>query len=205
MTGKAQSGKDSAAAFIIDKLAEKNKTVKCYSFAESLKDICHNIFGLSETQCWGSNKEKDTLTNFKWSDLPINKERLSVLMIRDKKYKSTEDFMTAREVMQVWGTDVFRFFDKDCWVRSVYNKIKYDNLDYAIITDARFENEINFFKNYDHVTIRFLRNVLGHSHESELGLDNYNFSGSNTYSINNQEISIEEKNKQLHEIIKRYI
>lgn len=205
LTGKAQSGKDSAAQFILSKLLKINKTAKCYSFASDLKFICHNILGLSVDQCWGSNLYKDTQTKFKWSDLPISNEKLSRLMIKDQNYKKVDDFMTAREVMQVWGTDIFRSFDENCWVRATLNRIESDNLDFAIITDARFENEVDYIKKFSPIVIRLTRNILNQNHESELALDNYDFSGPDVYIIDNENINMEDKNHKIELIINKYL
>lgn len=205
LTGKAQSGKDSAAQFILSKLLEKNQTAKCYSFASNLKDICHNILGLSYDQCWGSNLHKDTKTKFKWSDLPVSSEKLSTLMIKDQNYKKIDDFMTAREVMQVWGTDIFRSFDENCWVRSTVNMIESENLNFAIITDARFENEVDYIKKFEPIIIRLTRNILNQNHESELALDNYDFFGPNVYVINNENLNIEDKNLEIELILNKYL
>jgi len=205
LTGKAQSGKDSASEFIKSKLLEINRSCSSYSFAGSLKEICHNILGLSYEQCWGENIHKDTLTIFKWSDLPIDNKRLAQIMIKNKSFKQTSDFMTAREIMQVWGTDIFRYFYQDCWVRAVVNKIDSEKLDFAIVTDARFKNEIDYIKKYRPIIIRLNRNILDQFHQSELDLDDYDFSGPDTYLINNSLMSIEEKNIAIEKVLLKYL
>ena len=50
--------------------------------------------------------------------------------------------MTAREVLQYVGTDIFRRLDPDIWIKSLLRKIKKDNPEVALVCDVRFENEI---------------------------------------------------------------
>lgn len=205
ITGKAQSGKDTAASYIQEKLINNNKTVGIYPLAEELKAICSNLFGLSGVQCWGSNSDKDTDTNIKWRDLPLCGCKIGKLMV-GKYPKTGDDFMTARELMQILGTDVFRKIDKNCWARAVMNKINLENKDFAIISDARFPNELDFFKDSKPIIIRLTRDLLKNTHESEIALDNYNFSDiKNLFTISNEEMSMEEKNKHIDLILKQYL
>ena len=74
-------------------------------------------------QCWGENKDKDTDTSFLWENLPVGSETIARLMLNSNG-KKINQAMTAREVMQIWGTDIFRSFDPNCWVRSTLNKIE---------------------------------------------------------------------------------
>jgi hypothetical protein len=205
ITGKAQSGKDTAANHIRNILKINGRSSSIYPFAEELKQICHNMFGLSHIQCWGENKDKNTTVDFKWSDLPLNSNDLAKLML-NSSLKKTSDQLTAREVMQIWGTEIFRKFDPNCWVRSTINKIKKDSLDFAIISDARFPNEIDFAKEYDPIIIRLTRDVLEDKHQSEISLDDYNFDTlKDSYIINNTMISLDQKNEKIEKIIKKYL
>lgn len=202
ITGKAQSGKDTSSMFIKNYIKYLGKSCEIYPFAHELKKICENLFGLTHEQCWGSNQHKDTKTKFRWSDLPIDSKKMASLMLRDSR-PSSSDFLSAREIMQIWGTDIFRRFDEDCWVRSAINRIKSDDMDFAVISDARFKNEIEFALQYDPVVIRLTRNLLDQNHESETALDHYDFKKiKNHYIIDNSNMSMEEKNDLLSEIVK---
>ena len=62
--------------------------IKCYSFADPLKMIAIQLFGLTEDQCFGTDEDKNTPVNLKWEDMPVG-------------YYGTESelnkgFMTAR-------------------------------------------------------------------------------------------------------------
>jgi hypothetical protein len=205
LTGKAQSGKDTSAIFIKKLMESKGVKSKLYPLAEPLKRICEDMFGLSEDQCWGSNAEKDTNTRIKWKSLPLCRGKLGKLMM-DKYPKTADDFMTARELMQVLGTDIFRKIDQDCWSRAVLSQINKDGIGCAIISDARFPNEIDFFAKQDPIVIRLTRNILNNTHESETALDGYDFSSiPKVHLLDNSKMSMDEKNSELQKIINTYI
>lgn len=56
---------------------------------------------------------------------------------------------TGRQLLQWWGTDAVRAKDPDFWVRAVGNiaVMAEPYLDYLIIDDCRFKNEIEWWKN----------------------------------------------------------
>lgn len=204
LTGKAQSGKDTVCSFISSYLADRDISAGTYSFATSLKKMCVDILGLDYKQCWGSNEQKDTLTKFRWSSLPLTQEEIEVLV--RKNNKNINSLMTARDVMQVFGTNIFRRFYPDCWVQSTINRIKKDGLDFAIISDARFPNEINLLGLYSPLVIRLKRNVLANIHESETALDNYVFGSTGEYyEIDNCVLSIKETNTKIGAILGEYV
>ena len=47
--------------------------VRSFSFADPLKVIATNLFGLSEDQCFGTDEDKNTPVNIKWEDMPDGK------------------------------------------------------------------------------------------------------------------------------------
>ena len=205
ITGKAQSGKDTSANYLISELSNNGYHCDIYPFAGALKSMCCSLFGLSITQCWGSNEQKDSNTKIRWKDLPLCKGKIAKLMI-EKYPKTSDDFMTARELMQVLGTDIFRKMDEDCWVRATVERINNDNLDFAIVSDARFPNEIEFLLPFDPIVIKLNRNALSNSHISETALDNYDFSlVRNYHEIKNNELTVAQTNAELKRILEKYI
>ena len=107
---------------------ELGKFIKLYSFAEKLKRMAIDVLGLKEEWVFGTDKQKNTLTDIKWEDMPGS---------ATKKGR-----MTAREVLQVVGTDFFRSIYKNVWVDSCLRQIKEDDSELALISDVTFENEI---------------------------------------------------------------
>jgi hypothetical protein len=96
------------------------------------------------------------------------------------------DETKPRELLQFLGTEVIRHkIDKDFFVKRIVDDINiYSNfMDVAIISDARFVDEIEYPKNHfkDSVTINILKTNLNTDltdkeqvHLSETSLDEYN-------------------------------
>lgn len=232
MTGRAQSGKSTAADVLKAKSKQFNKSVEIYSFADPLKKFCHNVLGLTWEQCWGSNEDKNTFTKIKWEDVPISWDIKLEMIYPDvfenqKKYglsphpsythccevmttqyykdiniDNTKQYLTARQVMQVFGTNICRKMYPDCWAEATKKKIIEDNFDVALIADVRFPNELEVFSNMDPVVVRLTRNVTKQNHISETALDDYDFTKfKRFYKIDNSSMSLEEKSLILMKLL----
>lgn len=164
--------------------------VKEYSFAEKLKDICIGVLGLTHEQCYGTDEQKNELTNLKWEDMPgLNKSWKSFADTADPK------FMSAREVLQYVGTNIFRRMYSECWVDCLLKKINAIKPEVALISDVRFPNECDAILNAGGFAIRLLRGQKKDSHDSETALDDYKkFSA----VIDNRTMSIPEQNEAIY-------
>jgi energy-coupling factor transporter ATP-binding protein EcfA2 len=139
-SGKKGSGKNTCADTLqglithylnsIEECATNRPLVKCYAFANPLKETCMQFFNLTHEQCYGTDEEKNTLTTIRWADVPLN---LDV---------HPDRCMTAREVLQYVGTDILRKMNPDAHVNALMHQIHKENPLYAIITDVRFPNEV---------------------------------------------------------------
>lgn len=158
-----------------------DKEVKLYSFADILKqNICMDILGMSYEQCYGSDNSKNSLTGMTWD----NKQ------------------MTARDIMQFVGTDVFRKLQPDVWVNATLNKISKDKPKLAIITDCRFPNEIQAIKKHNGKVIRLTRSPFNSDHISETILDKDNYDWSNfDYILDNSDMSILDQCNKMQNIL----
>jgi hypothetical protein len=152
--------------------------IKVYSFADPLKqDICMNMLGLSYDQCYGSDDDKNSITDIFWENIPGN--------------ISKQGPMTAREVMEVVGTDLFRKIKGDVWVSTTLRKIQQDKAEIAVIVDCRFPNEVDSIKTHGGKIIRLTRNPFNSSATAEAALDSYNYDWTNfDYIINNENMTI---------------
>lgn len=184
--GRKQSGKTTCSEFVakyFNGTVEPFNSARIYNFADPLKnDICINILGLTHDQCYGEDMDKNTLTDVQWNGKQL----------------------TAREVMQFVGTDLFRKMKHDVWSSATINQIHRDSPGLAIIADCRFPNEVDAVKQAGGMVIKLMRNLYNSDHDSETALDPLNYSQSNfDLIINNQDISISEQNDIVLQFLKK--
>jgi len=213
ISGKKQSGKDTLLANIGPKL---NGLVKKYSFADGLKNFLVEVMGLSQEQVWGTDEQKNTITNYTWENIPefirwenggrwvsysdgaikaqlpffeealakqgriwFSPERLywELALSKNNPINLKTGKMSARELMQVFGTDICRrMFSQYIWVNATFNLIKKDKVDFAVLTDLRFPSELSGVCSNNANVVRLTRDVSkGDQHPSEIALDNYNW------------------------------
>ena len=81
--------------------------------------------------------------------------------------------MTAREVLQYVGTDIFRKMNHNVWINSFFSKVKSDNSEVALVSDVRFTNEIQQIQENGGYVLGLTRDIYkgGDSHSSESELD----------------------------------
>lgn len=155
--GRKQSGKTTCSEFVqtyANGTIEPLNSTKIYNFADPLKqDICINILGLTKEQCYGTDEQKNELVNCFWNNTQL----------------------TAREVMQMVGTDMFRTMQKNVWSDATIRKIQKDKAPLSIIADCRFPNEVEAVKNAGGIVIKLTRNPHNSNHASETALDIENF------------------------------
>ena len=163
--------------------------VRSFSFADPLKIISIQLFGLTEDQCYGTDEDKNTPINIKWEDVPTGGASYS------------EGFMTAREFLQYFGTDVCRKIKDDVWVSLCINQIKLSGTQLAIIPDCRFKNEAEAIKEAGGKVIRFTRRPHEDSHASETDLDNYDKFDA---VIDNANRNIDETNMKVMEVLREW-
>lgn len=191
-SGRKQSGKSTAGEYI-SQLIQQHKpsaTIKLYSFADPLKqDICMNLLGLTYEQCYGTDEEKNTLTNIRWQDMPSE--------VRHKHSHDifSNEYLTARRVMEVIGTEIFRKLYHNIWVDATINKIKKEQYDFAILLDNRFPNEVESVLSNDGIVIRLARDPYNSQADAEVALDPDKYDWSKfTKVIYNQDMTIDQKN-----------
>ena len=176
--GRKQSGKTTCSEFVLkyyNGAISPFNSAKIYNFADPLKkDICMNILGLSYDQCYGEDIDKNTLTDISWEGSRL----------------------TAREVMQFVGTDLFRKMKNDVWASATINKIKNEQPKLAIIADCRFPNEVEAIKNAGGLVIKLNRNPFNSDHASETALDESNYAIQNfDLVIYNDNVTIAQQNE----------
>lgn len=153
ITGRKFNGKDTLGNFLIEK-----KGYKRIAFADALKDACKCIFGLTDEQLYGNLKE-----------------------VEDPFWKTT-----PRKILQFVGTDLFRenlmkimpWIDKNIWIevvkKKILDEIEIDPNVKIVVTDVRFDNEINLIKELHGLTLRVVRPDINNNldlHQSEIEID----------------------------------
>jgi hypothetical protein len=107
---------------------------KEFQFATPLKKYCIDVLGLTHEQCYGNDAARESLTRYTWNEIAEH--------IRVKYKKNPEDRLTARDVLQIVGTDLMREqFHRNIWaeagVRDAVGKAAT-----CVYTDTRFINEV---------------------------------------------------------------
>lgn len=175
--------------------------VKVYNFADLLKqDVCMRILGLTHEQCYGTDDQKNSLTNLKWEDMPGMKEYNVPHHIQQE---ITGKCMTAREVMQYVGSDIFRKMYNNVWVDSTMRRIKEEESSTAILVDCRFPNEVDGIQQAGGKVVRLTRNPYNDQHISETALDPTNFDWSKfDFVLDNKDMNIDQQNDATYKLLK---
>lgn len=173
--GRKQSGKTTLCKQIVQFISDLENLedyATIYNFADPLKDACMNILGLTFEQCYGDDEQKNELVNC---------------------YRNNKQ-MSAREVLQVVGTEFFRSIQHDVWADATIRRIQKDNPRVALIGDCRFPNEVEAVKNAGGTVIKLTRNLYNSDHASETALDPQNYDPNNfDLVVDNNNMTIEKQ------------
>jgi len=148
--GFQSSGKDTVADLLI-----KKHGFKKLSFASALKDIISIIFGWSRDKLEGLTKE-----DREW------RESIDTWWAKTLQMPQ----LSPRYVLQHFGTELFRnHWHPDIWVKVVEKQL--ENYRNVVITDCRFENEINMLIRYGAKIIHIHRNMPKWFNEYKIGIN----------------------------------
>lgn len=145
---KARSGKDTIADYL-----ELEYWFFRTAFACKLKKAARVIFGFSEEQLYGPEKEAEDPF---WQNTP-------------------------RNILQIMGTECMRHgYREDIWIKAVERFIEPPSPDEWVITDVRFPNEASAIKSWGGYLVRVDRPPGEHydavktqKHASETSMDAY--------------------------------
>jgi hypothetical protein len=153
--------------------------IKVYHFADPLKEMAINLFGISQHDVYGSNDDKNKPTSLEWKNIPSG----------TKKSGSP----TVREFLEHFGTKIIRKIKDDAWALYSIKKIILEEPSLAILPDVRFPNEVEAIHKAGGIVIRLTRNVFDSDAEAEVALDKDYFDWSNfDIVIDNSNLTIEE-------------
>ncbi len=167
------------------------------SFADNIKEFCINTLGLRREQCYGSDKDKNTSTEYLWEIVP---EPIQ------KKFDKQSGPISGREVMQLFGTELVRTVFGNVWAEATVRKIQRSGKPVAIITDNRFPNEVEvILKQPRGYIVRLTRSPFGTKdmHPSECSLDDYDWDKPKCFVLDNEKLNIEEQNNAIIPILNK--
>jgi len=188
ISGKARTGKNQFAEYLIDELKKQNLSVKQDAFANGVKngskeDFKHLINFLNNY----TERVKAQVGILRSFDKNIPEDPfikvnqiLDEIKTKDENWYETKNPIT-RLILQAYGTEIFRKrVDGDYWPKQLKKRFLENDADVTVVTDTRFPNEIELFNNiddYNVITIRVIRDVKTDptvaAHESEIALDNW--------------------------------
>ena len=137
------------------------------ALADPIKDICVDVLGLRREQCHGTEADKNTPTEYKARQLPAEGSAGNAIL-------------TARQVMQRLGTEVFRRIDPLIWAKVLLrraSRLLPDEI--AVVHDVRFPDEADAINDAGGKVIWLNRGIGGDGHASETSL-----------TINSEELSV---------------
>ena len=188
MTGRAGSGKDTAAYMLM-----KDLGYKTYALASPIKAIVNSMFGWGEDHAEGSLKEEelsvifraDRFNEFKhcWSvyNLTVHADSTHVMGLQSilnvLGLSTTQNFgeaigsISPRKAYQLVGTEWGRAINDTIWLDIATENISKG----TIVTDVRFPNERDWLDSLGGKLIHVDRGGYTHtgetSHSSEAGLE----------------------------------
>ena len=204
-SGRKNSGKDTCATSVIKYIlaaAKKaateipqEKIVETFAFANPMKRMCMQFFGLTQEQCFGTNDQKNSPTEILWENFPVREIA-----------EQHDGYMTAREVAQFLGTEVIRRMLPNAHVNALMWDINFAMPHYALVVDVRFPNEVRAIQDAEGKVIRLTRVVFpDDNHESETALDPEFFDWRNFDAIlDNRALTPEEQELFLKIYLKKW-
>ena len=149
LVGNKNVGKDTFADYLVE-----NKGFIKYAFADPLKKGLKELFGLTDEQIYGDKKEE---IDPEWETTP-------------------------REILQFMGTDVMQFklqellpnLKRTFFIKRFNQFMKQNAGKNVVISDARFQHEINAVLEHQGIIVKINRNDSSKTfltHISESGID----------------------------------
>jgi hypothetical protein len=175
--------------------------IRRFGFADTFKEFMVDVIGLTEEQVYGTDEQKDSLTHLKWEDMPIphprDKDGKRIIGKASLKLEKS-GFMTAREFMQYFGTEIGREIYGDIWAEGALRRVEKSLTGLAILDDLRFPNEVDATQKKGGKVIRLTRDITKDDHDSEHALDPDKFDWSKFDKvIDNQNLTLDQTCEQV--------
>lgn len=138
--GKAGSGKDTIGDYLVEK-----HNFKKIALADPIKRLVKDVFALDDHTVYDRVAREQPLDRWEgW---------------------------TVRKLLQYIGTELFREnIDDSVWVKSLWYKIQDDKENNYVVTDVRFPNELQYFKDNAKDGEFLAIKVIRDGYDGEVGL-----------------------------------
>jgi len=172
-------------------LALQSSVCRQLAFAYQIKKILIDIMGLDRKQVYGTDAEKNTLTEYLWENMPG---------LYETQYKDRTGQMTGRDLLKYVGTEIFRKMNDKLWTNSAFRMCDTCGSRKVIFNDGRHLPEIYIGKEKygnNFKSIRLTRNLCPQdTHDSEVAMDRDRFDW-NLFDlvINNEDLNEHETYK----------
>lgn len=188
------------ATYHVNNLDPDNKSVLCIAYADQLKRVCSDIFGIPFERFYQNKSNAWVCINDKFQYTEI-KPPSNYIITADEYYFGSDEYlqsedkywMSLREILVYVGTYVLQAkINKRIFVNIVNNYILNQSeanseLEYVIVTDNRFYHELDYIKENNGIMITITRdsieqldNVAEHELDDEINYD-FNIDNSNGY------------------------
>ena len=193
-------------------LIPKKKIYKTVAFADPIKEMLSHLLNMNREDFEAREIKENCYINF--SDFrKVYTNKLDPQFIPDSKFSklakewnpelSKEYYLSIRQVMQLFGTEIMRnILDDKIWINCVLNRSNKNNL---IISDLRFITEYEEIKKRNGFIIYIDRGLTPGTHKSESEMQILLNQNKFDLIINNKNISLKElfniiKNKAYHNL-----
>lgn len=161
--------------------------VRIYHFADMLKFILMNLYGIEYNSLYGTSEEREAESSVPW------KELAKILPKSVKPSKIPDRNVTNRELMQ-YVADVLRVIDDDCFIKSTLQRILTDQTPFSIIADVRTVAEVEAIKAAGGKVIYHTRRPNEDAHSTENGFADVNIHELFDFVMDNRACTMTEKN-----------
>lgn len=139
--GKKGVGKNFVAEVLERTLFSQGLKVEFMAFADPLKEMLVEPFGIDRAMLFGNVDDKESPTQYRWERIPPE--------VRSKEFLGRTGAMTVRDMLKFVGTDLMRqLFDHQIWVKAMCRKVEASLADVVLITDVRFPNELAMVRDF---------------------------------------------------------
>jgi hypothetical protein len=169
--GVRSSGKDTIAD-----LLKANHAFQKYAFANPMKEMAKLAFPtLSNALLYGDSSKREVMLR----DLPFSgidpRDGWQLTQVRhtvegtgptemqERRWWQAKDgtyyprFLTPRLILQTLGTEWGRRLKDDVWAEAALSKVRADDWPRWVITEQRFQNEVERAKDMHAITVRLVR------------------------------------------------